>query len=221
MGLFSSGGKGNSRANTSSESNTVNTTTTSIDNRIYQSDFGAIQAATDIGLEALRMGEANLRTAGDLAGRGLDNALEAQRGAYSFGERALAANERVSSDAFGAFADIAGDALHQVGQFGATAIGEVSGTGRAALQEVTDFGRSSIDAVTGAQKGVLDFAFDVFDQAVGAQATLTQQNIGGLTGLARQTSESADDRVSRVALYAFAALAVIFVVPKLFGSASA
>lgn len=165
MGLFDSGGKGNSRANTSSSSTTTNETTTLIDNSVHTSDFGAVQAALDIGLEALRMGGENLTTSADLAGRGLDTALDATRSALDFSESVVGSNERLARDSILAISD-----------FGGVALGEV-----------TNFARD-----------------------------LTEANLSGLTSLARQTSESADDRVSRVAMYAFAAIAAVFVLPALF-----
>ena len=57
MGL--SGGKGNSRADTQSSSSTVNSQTTSnyVDNRVYQSDMGAIDAAVQLVRESLFFGD--------------------------------------------------------------------------------------------------------------------------------------------------------------------
>jgi hypothetical protein len=149
---------------------------------VTTTDFGAIDAALDIGLEALRMGQTNLDTAASLAGRGLDTALDATRGALDFSDSVVRTNERVASDA-----------IERIADFGGVALGEVRGFGDSAL----------------------DFASGVFDRALNAQADLAGANLQGLTQLARQTSESADDRVSRTAMYAFAALAAVFVLPPL------
>ena len=144
-------------------------------------DFGAINAALDIGIEALRMGDANLRTASDLAGRGLDTALDATRSALDFSDSVVSSNE-----------SIARDSIQHIADFGGVALGES-----------------------------LDFARDVFEGAGNALKDVTQTNLEGLTSLARQTSESADDRVSRVAMYAFAAIAAVFVLPAIFKGAKA
>src|SRR5689334_13612899 len=50
-----SGGKGNSRANTESSSTTVNETTNNVDNsvRVLATDFGSVQAGTDVARDAL------------------------------------------------------------------------------------------------------------------------------------------------------------------------
>lgn len=133
MGLFDSGGKGNSRANTSSATHTSNTTTTQIDNSVRTSDFGAIQAALDIGIEALRMGESNVATAADLAGRGLDTALDATRGALDFSESVVNSNESVARESIQRISDFGGVALGESLDF-ARDVFEGAGS---ALREVT------------------------------------------------------------------------------------
>lgn len=181
---------------------------------VTTTDHGALDAARDfansaldVGVEALRMGQTNLDTAAGLAGRGLDTALDATRGALDFSDSVVRSNERVASDAISRIAD-----------FGGVAIGEVRGFGDSALGEVSGISREAINSVLDAGAGVLDFASGIFDRAIDAQANLAGQNLNGLTQLARQTSESADDRVSRTAMYAFVAIAAVFVLPALFGT---
>lgn len=148
-------------------------------NQVTSTDYGAINSAIDIGLEALQMGQTNLDTAASLAGRGLDTALDATRSALDFSDSVVRSNERVASDS-----------IQRIADFGGVALGES-----------------------------LDFARDVFEGAGSALRNVTESNIAGLTSLAKQTSESADDRVSRTAMYAFAAIAAVFVLPALFGKA--
>ena len=173
-----SGGKGNSRANTASSSTTTNTTTTNIDNSVHTSDFGAIQAALDIGIEALRMGESNFDSAANLAGRGLDTVLDVTSRALDTTDSAVRSNEAIASES-----------MQRIAEFGGVALGES-----------------------------FDFARDVVSGAGSAVADAVRTNIEGLQSLAHQTSESSDDRVTRVAMYAFAAIAAVFILPKLFGS---
>lgn len=146
--------------------------------RVTQTDYGALSAAgdfanaaLDVGVEALRLGNDNLGTASQLAGRGLDTALDATRGALSFGEHVVDSNETIARDAMQGVSDVGGAAL--------------------------------------------DFAGNIFDRALSAQSGLASANIGGLTQLAKQTSSSADDRVTRTAMYALMAMAAVFVLPKL------
>jgi hypothetical protein len=170
-------------------------------NTVQVVDGGLVNAAADIGLEALELGRDSVEAAIDFAGRGQDNALAASRGALAFGETAISANERVVRGGF----DFAGDALSEVATFGGRAIGEVA-----------DFGGLAINQLRDAQIAGFDFASDLFDSALSAQANLTESNLDGLGQLAQQTSASADDRVTKVALYAFLAIAAVFVLPKLF-----
>lgn len=155
-------------------------------NTINVTDQGAVDAARDfansaldVGVEALRMGQTNLDTAARFAGRGLDTALDATRGALDFSESAVRSNE-----------SIARDSIKRISDFGGVALGES-----------------------------LDFARDIFEGAGNALKNVTEQNLTGLTGLAKQTSESSDDKVTRTAMYAFAAIAAVFVLPALFGGA--
>lgn len=204
---MSSGGKGNSRATTSSQSNTTNeqTTVNQVDNRVFDlsgdgallvsgaganittTDHGAISAATDISRAALDIGRSAFQSGADVAIAGLDNALSL----------ADASSERV--------ARFASDALDANSALASETLASQSG-----------LAGSAIDAVSDATSGVLDFAAGLFGDALGAQKQLTDQNLTGLTALAKQTSASADDRVQNVALYAFIAVAAILILPRIF-----
>lgn len=158
-------------------------------NSVTTTDYGAIGAALDVGLEALRLGGDNLDRSLSFAGRSVDAIVDVNRGAFDFGRDALGAN-----------VDVSRNAIAEISDFGGLAIGEVSSANRVA-----------VDAVLDAGAGVLDFARDIFSDSIRAQSDLTDANLTGLTSLARQTSESADDRVTRTAGYAFAAVAVVVI----------
>lgn len=163
-------------------------------------DHGAVAAALDVGIEALRLGGDGLDSSLSFAGRSVDAIVDVNRGAFDFGRDALDANS-----------DISRTAIAEIADFGGRALGEVSTFGRDALGEVSDFGRDSMESVLRAGEGVLDFARDIFADSLDAQKGLTESNLTGLTTLAKQTSESADDRVTRTAGYAFAAIAVVMI----------
>jgi len=163
-------------------------------NTITTTDFGAIDAARDFANSALDVGVEALRLGSDTADRTIDFAGRSIADAYSYGRDAIDSN-----------VDVSRNAIAEISDFGGMAIGEVSSFGETAL-------RTSVDSVLSAGEGVLDFARDIFADSIRAQGDLTQSNLTGLTALAKQTSESADDRVTRTAGYAFAAIGVIAVV---------
>lgn len=66
------------------------------------------------------------------------------------------------------------------------------------------------DSVT----GILDFARDLFGDALSAQSDLADQNVAGLTALATQNSASSEDRISKIVIYAIVAIAAAFILPK-------
>jgi hypothetical protein len=80
MGLLDSGGKGNSRARTTSSSTTNNETTNFVDNSVHTSDFGAVQAGTDVATRALEenseVARASIGAGRDLAGSAFDTARD-------------------------------------------------------------------------------------------------------------------------------------------------
>jgi hypothetical protein len=81
------------------------------------------------------------------------------------------------------------------------------------MQNATVTGRA-IDAISDAGAGVLDWASNLFDNALTQQSKLADQNLSGLQTLAMQTSASSDDRLQKVVIYALFAVAAIFVLPK-------
>lgn len=199
-------------------------------NVVTYTDQGSIAAAHDLGLEALRLGQSNLTTAADLAGRAVDAGGQATRDALAFGgdvsREAFGFGGAIARDALGEVsranerslaevADFGHRSLAEISTFGGRAIGEVADVSGRALGEVSSFGDRAITALSDAQAGVLDFARDLFGGATAAQEKLVSSNIEGLTGLARQTSESADDRVTRVVGYLALAAAAAFVLPAI------
>jgi len=221
----SSGGKGNSRATTSSQSSTTNeqTTVNQVDNRVFDlggngavlvegsganittTDFGAISGAADISRSALDLGRSALDSGNDVAIAGLDNAQRTYQGSLDF-----------AGDVFGGAAAALEGSADRVARFATDALDSNSSLARETLASQSGLAGRAIDAVSDATGGVLDFASGLFTDALGAQKQLTDQNLTGLTALAKQTSASADDRVQKVALYAFVAVAAIMILPRLF-----
>lgn len=156
---MSSGGKGNSKSNTSNQATTTNTqeTNTYTDNRVYQtlSDSGAISAATDISGAAIALGNEAIASNSDVSIRGLDAAQDMYASSLSY----------------------AGN---------------------------------SVDSA-------YEFASGVFESALTAQQKLVDQSQAGNASLAQQVSQSAtqsvNEGVQKVALYALAAVAAILVLP--------
>ncbi len=182
-----SGGKGNSRADTSSSSTTVTETTNNVDNRVTVTDFGAVSAGADIAHEAL-------------------DSLAA----------ALRSNENVTRDAL----SVTGDTARLASNLS-------EATTRAGL----DFGRDAIDTVTRLNSDSLELLGGLVGKTIDASRTLARDNadansrtvadaITGFRQLAVQTSESTDDKIARVAGYAFAAIAAALVLPGIFKGGS-
>jgi len=139
-------GKGTSQSRSSSSSTSL--TSTTIDNSIRTSDFGAIQGAVEITRDAIELGN-------ETVGRGIDLA------------------DRVTGDTFA----FAGDAIERIADFAETGQQTV------------------VDAVSNAFKGA----------------------VSSIGELAMQTSASTDDRVAKVAIYAFSAAAAALILPRVFG----
>lgn len=157
--------------------------------QITTTDHGAIAGALDVGIEALRLGGDVVSDGMSLAGRGFDAAEDMTRAT-------LDSNIAVTREALRFSEGAVGDALG----FGRDALDLTGATTRDALQRITEFGDLALE-------GSLAFARD-----------LTDANLTGLTALAQQTSASADDRVTKTAMYAFAAVAAIMVLPAIFKS---
>jgi hypothetical protein len=74
---------------------------------------------------------------------------------------------------------------------------------------------NSLRVLSGLVTGALDNSVTLARDSINANKAATDQVISGFGSLAQQNASTSDDRVSKVALYAFAALAAIFVLPAL------
>jgi hypothetical protein len=152
----------------------------------------------------------------------------------------------VSADAFGTVADVSSDAL-SLGRaaIDSSNDGLSKGLGYAsdvytsslsfgrditsdAIESIADSARSTTDALRGSQSdafdfggnvvsGLFDFVDNSFNRFTNATSDLAKQSIAGNQSLAKSTSESADDRVTRLGMYAFLAIGAILVLPAIFG----
>lgn len=183
-----------------SQSSVVNTTNLNVQdtegvtvvgdsNQITTTDYGALQAAGELGYEALRMGNESLRTGADLAGRGLDNA-------FDFGRSTV-------MDAF---------------DFGGKTASDAFAFGTRSLDSVTAFADEALQTNAGVSRDALDFASEVGGGVLDFARGLVGDTVSGLQSLSMQTSQSSDDRVAKIALYAFVAVAAVLVLPKMFDS---
>lgn len=205
---MSSGGKGNSRANTASTTNNTQTTTNTVDNRVFgegaitlegsgntvnqtMTDFDALRTAGEISADAIALGREGFITGADLAGRGIDTAIGAVRD--------------TSRDAMDFAEFLSGRSLDTV-----TGLADSYATRTAdTTREAFDFADRSLSTVAGLAGDVGTFAKD-----------LVGDTVQGFKDLTMQTSASTDDRVGKVALYAFIAVAAVIVLPQLFKSSS-
>lgn len=125
----------------------------------------------------------------------IDRAADISSDAIDLGRRAIDANNDVSYAAITSAASSAEHASDRVERFAGDALAQNSNL-------IGD---------------ALDFAAGLFDQATGSVQKAVDTNISGLQSLAKQTSSSADDRVTKVAMYAFLALGAAFVLPAILG----
>lgn len=201
--IIGSGGKGNSESRQTA--NTSSSSTYNIDNRVYTSDFGAINAGTEVSREALDLGRFAIGEAADsfataydtgaeLAGRGLDSAVR-------LGERSLDTVLDTSRDAF----DFAGKSLDTVAQTSELVTGNALGFGGDVLDSAFYFGNSTVGT-----------AFDFGRDALDMFGRLVGDTTSGLQSLSMQTSQSSDDRVAKIAMYAFGAMVAALVLPRVF-----
>jgi len=232
-GFFGSGGKSSSTQNTTNVQETqiglsdtegvaVGQAGGNVEIVTFSTDQGAIEAArafsadalaasregfnaaVDISSDAIDLGRSGFETGERVANAGLDNARAAYEGGLSF-----------ASDIVLNALDTTGQSAERVAKFSYDALDANSSLARATLDSQSSVAGRAIDAVADAGANVLDFAAGLFTEATQAQANLTDQNLSGLTSLAHQTSASADDRVQKVALYAFIALVAALVLPRL------
>lgn len=183
---------------TTSQASTVNTTNLNVQdtegltvvgdsNAITTTDFGAIERAGEVSRAALDLGRDSLHIGADLAGRGLDNA-------FAFGSDTVAG-------AFNFGRDVASDGFS---------------FGTRSLDTVADFADSSLSVNAGLARDSLDFARDVGGGVLDFAKGLVGDTVSGLQSLSMQTSSTSDDRVAKIATYAFIAVAALVVLPKLF-----
>lgn len=101
------------------------------------------------------------------------------------------------------------------------------GLGSQALTGALNFGRTSVDSIAkvnadslsllgGLVSGAIDNSRTITRDSLAASKDSVQQAISGFQSLATQNSQSSDDRVQKVALYALAAIAAVFILPALF-----
>lgn len=158
-------GKGSSSSRSASETN--NTTTSYVDNRVYQSDFGAVEAGTGV------------------ANRALDSMADVSRDAIDLGRSGLDAGTDNLNLGLGFAESVVGDSY-----------------------DVVD---SVVGRLADNQDSALDFLSGLVDSFGNSAQKFTDQAISGFETLAVKSSESADDRVGKVALWAFAAVAAIMI----------
>jgi len=206
VGLFSGGGFFGSGGKTTTTQNTTQVQESQVgvsdsagavtagqvggDFTVVTTDQGALATALDISRAATDLGRAGIESGEQVATAGLD----------------------VVNNAIGS----ADQSAARVAQFAYDALDANSSLAKATLDSQSDVAGRALNAVSDAGSKVLDFAAQLFEDATSAQSNLTDQNLQGLTTLAKQTSASADDRVQKVALYAFVAIAAVLVLPRLF-----
>lgn len=202
---MSSGGKGNSRARTTTASTSQTTNDTYVDNSVRTSDYGAVAASTEISRDAIDLGRRTVEAGYDFGRDTLDSSFnfgaDVVRDGFDFGSNAL---------------DFGRDSLDTVGRGVDSAIDAVTRSNSDSL----DFGRDSLDAVTtgfgDSLATIADFAESSGAGVLNFAEGLFNKSVGGLNDLAMQTSASTDDRVAKVASMAFLAVAAIMVLPKVF-----
>lgn len=176
---------------------------------INATDQGALNTALDISKAAANLGGGAIDTGERVAIAGLDNARSAYTGALDF-----AANAATSaSDAWSGATD-------RVARFAADSLDTNSALSREVIASQGASANRALDTVANSTAGVLDFASGLFGQAIKAQTDLTDTNLAGVTALGKQVSQSAtqstNEAISKVAVYALVAVAAIFVLPAIF-----
>jgi len=90
------------------------------------------------------------------------------------------------------------------------------GFGKSALDTVAKANGDSLKLISGLITGAFDNSKTVVRDALDANAKATNDSISGFAALAKQTSASDGDKVGKVAMYAFVAIAAVFVLPAIF-----
>jgi hypothetical protein len=158
-------------------------------NRIFTSDFGAIDRAADISAAALNLGNNAIDRGTAVSIQGLDSAQRQLQSSLDFADRAM---ERSY--------DAQGDAIQNAFEGGFGIAGDALDFGRNALNEV---GQNNADA--------LAFAQSVYQGNSG----LVKASLEGNAELAKQVSQSSqqslNDSVVKLAMIAAAAIACVYI----------
>jgi hypothetical protein len=199
-------------------------------NFLVTTDQGAVQAGVDLGLGSFDLSRAlaslGLNTGADLASSGLGVATDISHDALTLGRNALDTVESVSTAgldhaqaAYGSALTFGGDALAAVKGLALESNDRVARFATDALATNYDTSTNALDAVVDAGSHVLDFAAGLFTNALDANQRTVDTNLKGVNALAAQVSQSATQSVNqgvqKVALYAFIAVAAIFIAPAL------
>lgn len=178
-----------------SQASTVNTTNLNVQdtegvtlagsdsNTINITDGGAFDFARSVGLD---LGD-SLRDLG--------------RGAFDASSDNLNRGLDFAGSTFKGATDTIGDALNTV-----------AGVSSDSLDRLSQSHESSLSTLGDLVSQVFGFAGDAIEGVTDNAQRLAGQSIAGNQSLAKTTSESGDDRVTRVAMYAFLAVGAIFVV---------
>jgi len=112
-----------------------------------------------------------------------------------------------------------GGALNVAGNIASGAYGlgsQALGLGAKSLDAISAVNADSLTLLGGLVSGAIDNSRTMARDAIQAGSNTVSSAIAGFKSLAEQNSASSDDRVQKVALYAFLALAAVFVLPPLF-----
>lgn len=157
---------------------------------------GALQGSADVSEDVLQFGGRALDAQSDVVARSLATVeLATTRGSDAIRD--------VSEFAIGKQYDTSGRAL----DFGESALRDVRGTAESAIGEVRDTAGRALDF----GERVLGEVGAFLGDTLAANRTLVQDNIAGLTALARDTSQTGDDRIVKVVAIAIGGVALIFV----------
>lgn len=196
MGLFSN-------RSSSTQQTTYDTTTTTV-----QSDQSG-----NSGLNFAQTGDLTL----DLADRSTNTIVQTDQGAIESAARTARESLAFAGGALG-------DVLGYASSVGAQSIGAAQAANAAGLS----FGASAVKSIADSNSNALSLFANVVGQSIDASrglardaadanAAATKEAIAGFSSLAKQTSASSDDRVSKVAGYALAAVAAAIILPAIFG----
>jgi hypothetical protein len=117
--------------------------------------------------------------------------------------------------------DLGRRSVDNVVDFAGRGVDTIVGATRDVNRDSLDFAGQALDTVASfaenANRDSLDFAAGVGGGVLDFAKGLVGDTVAGLNSLSMQTSASTDDRVAKVAMYAFASVAALVVLPKVFG----